>query len=92
MSEDSLKQIISKAIAEPEFRKLLLADPGTALSDYNLTEEEKFVFWNLSPEDLDALAGNLEERISRSSYGAPTWKNTAKCSGGCVTATICEPF
>ena len=66
MSTATIKQIISRAVVETEFRELLFAEPTKALAEYELTAQERAIFQNLSPTEFDALASNLEERISRS--------------------------
>ena len=65
MSESSLKQIITRAVVDAEFRALLLSNPTSALTGYELTDEEKAIFHNLTSEGFEALAGTLEERVSR---------------------------
>jgi hypothetical protein len=75
MSVESVKQIISRAVLESEFRQLLLSDPAKALAGYELTGEERAIFQNLSQTGLDALAGNLEERVSRALKPGPHFTN-----------------
>ena len=65
MSVESLQEIIGRAVMEPEFRELLFNEPDKALEGYELTEEEAASLKRLHPEKFDAVAGELEERISR---------------------------
>jgi hypothetical protein len=65
MSADSVKQIIGRAVAEPEFRQLLLADPVQAVNGFELTEEEMTALKNLTSQEFDAPGGELEARLSR---------------------------
>jgi hypothetical protein len=50
---------------EPEYRQLLLEEPDKAIEGYELTEEEVASLKSLHAEKFDAVAGELEERISR---------------------------
>ena len=81
MSENSLKQIITRAVVDAEFRTLLLSNPVSALTGYELTDEEKAIFKNLSPEAFEALAGTLDERISR-----------AQASGYLYRTAVCQAY
>ena len=65
MSTETVKQIIARAVTEPEYRQLLFNRPAEAFAGYDLTDSERSAFTGLSPETFDALAGSLEERISR---------------------------
>jgi hypothetical protein len=65
MSVESLQEIIGRAVMEPEFRELLFNDPHKAMEGYELTEEEVASLKQVHPEKFDAVAGELEERISR---------------------------
>ena len=65
MSVESVKQIIGRAVAEPEFRELLFTDPGKALEGYELNEQEASALKGLPRENFDAVAGELAERVSR---------------------------
>ena len=66
MSQEVVQQIIGKAATDSEFRKLLLENPGEALKDHDLTDDEKDALKNMSQEGLDQFAGDLDERISKS--------------------------
>jgi hypothetical protein len=65
MSVESLQEIIGRAVMEPEYRELLFSEPDRALEGYELTEEEASALKRLHPEKFDAVASELEERISR---------------------------
>jgi hypothetical protein len=65
MSVENLQEIIGRAVTEPEFRELLFNEPDKALEGYELTEEEAAALKRLHREKFDAVAGELEERISR---------------------------
>jgi hypothetical protein len=72
MSLESLQEIIGRAVMEPEYRELLFSDPDKALEGYELTEQEAASLRSLPPGKFDAVAGELEERISRAG-GLPSF-------------------
>jgi hypothetical protein len=65
MSLESVQTIIGRVVTEPEYRELLFSDPDRALEGYELTEEEAEALKGLKREKFDAVASELEERISR---------------------------
>ncbi len=65
MSQQAVAEIIGRAAAEPEFMNLLFNDPGKALAGYELDDEEKAMLQGLTPENFDALSGQLEQRVSK---------------------------
>ena len=65
MSLESVQTIIGRAVMEPEYRELLFSDLDKALEGYELTEEEAAALKGLERKKFDAVAGELEERISR---------------------------
>jgi hypothetical protein len=65
MSQESVIDVISKAVGDTEFRGLLFSDPVTALTDYDLTAEERESLSALEEEAFDAFASELEDRISK---------------------------
>jgi hypothetical protein len=69
MSADTVKQILQRAVTEPAYRQLLLANPVQAAAGYDLTSAEQMALSSLTPETFDALAGDLEGRLSRLSLG-----------------------
>jgi hypothetical protein len=70
MGIESLKTIIGRAIAEPEYRELLFSDPDKALEGYELSDEEAAALRGLERDRFDAVASELEERMSRSGLAA----------------------
>lgn len=66
MSTETMKIIISRAVIDKDFRELLLGKTADALSGYDITEEERHLLENIDPGKFDALAGELDIRISRS--------------------------
>ncbi len=71
MSAESVKQIIGRAIAEEPFRELLFTNPDQALAGFDLTADEIGALKGLKREEFDAAAGDLEQRISKSTLGLP---------------------
>jgi hypothetical protein len=69
MSAESMKQVISRAVIEPEYRQLLFNQPAQALANYALSPDEQVALTGLTPEAFDGLVGSLEDRISRVSFG-----------------------
>lgn len=65
MSTEVTTEIIKKALADTEFRELLLSKPQEALEGYDLTAEEREGLENLEPGVLDLEWSELEDRISR---------------------------
>ena len=66
MSRDSIAEIIARAFTDPGFREQLFSDPDKALSEYDLSEEEKSTLYNLEGETFDAFASEVDQRISKS--------------------------
>ena len=57
-----VKDVLERAIAEPEFGRQLLDDPDTALAGYELSEVQLLLLRSLDEEDLAKLTPeNLEE-------------------------------
>jgi acyl-CoA hydrolase len=65
MSEKKMNELIGRAIADPDFRAALIADPDKAIKEagYELTDEE---IASLREIDLKARAEELGERLSKS--------------------------
>ncbi|MBI5290616.1 MAG: hypothetical protein HY872_01930 [Chloroflexi bacterium] len=65
MSAETVTTIIRRAVAEPEFRGLLFRNASAALAGYDLAEAEHAALTGLNAENFDALAGELEARVSK---------------------------
>ncbi len=65
MSKKAVEAIIGKAVLDAEFREALLANPAEALAGYELTEQEMAGLKELDAESLNAMAGALDERVSK---------------------------
>jgi hypothetical protein len=68
MSREAVETIIGKAVLDDEFREALFANPERALEGYDLTEEEVAALKGIDAETMDALAGTLDERISKADF------------------------
>ena len=57
-----VKDVLERAIADPDFARRLLDDPDAALADYDLSEVQLLLLRSLDEEDLAKLTPeNLEE-------------------------------
>jgi hypothetical protein len=65
MSTATVRLILARAVAEPEYRSLLLAHPAQATASYELTEAELLGLKNLRADEFDTLGADLERRESR---------------------------
>jgi hypothetical protein len=59
---NQVKDVLERAIADPDFGRRLLDDPDTALAGYELSEVQLLLLRSLDEEDLAKLTPeNLEE-------------------------------
>ena len=65
MSQDTVIEVLTKALVDTGFRDRLFAEPDTVLSGYDLTEEETEALSGMKRETFDALATEIERRISK---------------------------
>jgi hypothetical protein len=65
MAAHDVQVVIRKAVADEDFRKLLLNKPTEALADYNLTDDERRNLSNLTPTLFEGGANDLGDRLSR---------------------------
>ena len=65
MSAESVRQLLGRAVSEPEFRGLLFANPAQALAGYDLSQAEAAALSSLTAESFDAAVAGLETRESR---------------------------
>ena len=68
MSAEIVTTVIRRAVAEQEFRTALFQNPTAALSGYELTDEERTMLTGLTAENFDAMAGEMEARMSKSTF------------------------
>ncbi len=60
MPGEALLTLLTRALRQPEFRALLLADPEQALAGYVLTPAESYQLRTLTPALLDQLLSELK--------------------------------
>jgi hypothetical protein len=65
MSQQTVQNIIGRAVMDAAFRSLLFSDPDKAFEGYDLTEEEKTLLRNLDADEVSGFAGKLDERITK---------------------------
>jgi len=65
MSAVVVKQVIARALAEPDFRELLLNEPEKALADLDLSPDEVMSLKSLSRGALEALALQGNQKLTR---------------------------
>jgi hypothetical protein len=41
MAEQGLKELVGRAMIDPDFLQVLIQDPGSVLAEYQLSEEER---------------------------------------------------
>jgi hypothetical protein len=70
MSIETVRQVVARAVTEPDFRALLRAAPGLALASLELTEEETEALATVEPTAFDGWLSALETRASRA-VGVP---------------------
>ena len=68
MSKEAVEAIVGRAVIDDAFRETLLLHPDRALAGYDLDEGDLDVLRETGAESLEAFAGSLDERISKSDY------------------------
>ena len=71
MSLENVQAVIARMLTESDFRELLFSEPNKALEGYELTEQEATALMELEREKFDAVAGELEDRLSKSTIPFP---------------------
>ena len=66
--ETEIKDLITRAVTDEEFKKQLIEDPDNAMKGYELSEVQRLLIKSLRTEDLEKLTPqNLEEYFSADS-------------------------
>lgn len=65
MSDQTVKEIIERAINDKAFRQLLFKNPDEALKEYDLTKEERQILEGLDEDNFDDFAGGLGDRTTK---------------------------
>jgi hypothetical protein len=72
-SQEEVYQLLGKALAEPEFRSELAADPAKAAAGLGVTLSAEEVA-GLQASDLSKMAEGLDERLSKRTLCIPPRK------------------
>ena len=73
MSAKEARKVVSRAIVEADFRERLYSNPGEALSEYDLTQEENDALRAIPAEFVENCAETLPERLSMSIFVGTGW-------------------
>lgn len=65
MSLEAVQQVIGRAITDAEFRQQLIDDARAACAGYDLSEAELDALEALDHASLQAFAGTLDPRLSK---------------------------
>jgi hypothetical protein len=65
MSQDGVKQVIGRAVADAEFKNLLFGNPAEALRGFDLTNEEAAGLKKIGRSDFDKLLSDVKTRVSK---------------------------
>ena len=65
MSTEVLKQLIQRAVADPEFRERLLKEQEVVLAEFDLTDDEKMSLKSMPVEAYEAFALKMDKHVSR---------------------------
>jgi hypothetical protein len=70
-SQEDLRTIAGKALADPEFREKLLADPEGAVKEagIELTAEQMEALKGMDREQLEKGLADLDERLTMACWG-----------------------
>ena len=63
---ENLEPILGRAVTDPLFREQLAHDRDAALATYKLSEEEHHLLSQISPEQLEQMAEEIQTRFSES--------------------------
>ena len=72
-TQEEIYQLLGKALAEPEFRSALAADPAKAAAGLGVTLSAEEVA-GLQASDLSKMAEGLDERLSKRTLCIPPRK------------------
>jgi hypothetical protein len=68
MSQESVSQVIGRAVVDDGFRNLLFSNPDQALQGYDLTGDEVEALKDLKQEDLEDFSTKLDSRITKRAW------------------------
>ncbi len=70
-TEQSVVEIIGKAIADDEYRTTLFEDARSAIAGYSVTDEDQTALGEMTKESFDFFAAEVEKRFSEAIGGVP---------------------
>ncbi|MFQ3662590.1 MAG: Franean1_4349 family RiPP [Chloroflexaceae bacterium] len=65
MSLEAVQQVIGRAVTDAEFRQQLIENARAACAGYDLSEDELDALEALDQTSLQAFAGTLDPRLSK---------------------------
>lgn len=65
MSQSEVERVIGRAVTDEAFRQALIDNARAACQGYNLSEAELEALEKLDNSSLQAFAGTLDQRISK---------------------------
>jgi hypothetical protein len=70
-TQEDLRAVAGKAIADPEFRQKLLDDPEAAVKEagIDLTDEQMKALKNMDKKELEAGLTDLDQRLTMACWG-----------------------
>lgn len=92
MSEDTIREIIAKAVIDEDFKALLFSDLTEALKGFEVSEEDVERMSQLEPESFDSAVTELEERASRAGLSLMEFVPTLKPGGGATGREAVSPL
>ncbi len=69
MSQQSVQEVIGKAVLDSNFRKSLLENPSEVLNEYELNADEIQALSNLDSEKLEVFSQSLDDRLTKGFTG-----------------------
>jgi hypothetical protein len=69
MSYEAIQDVLSRAFADEAFRRRLYSEPEAALSDFDLTADERAALRAIGAEEKEPAAELLDRRLSK----RPAW-------------------
>lgn len=70
MSLEQVKQVIGRAVLDPQFRERLLNQPDQVMQGYDLTGEEQAALQEITPEQFDQLAAQIQQQFGPLDLGS----------------------
>ena len=68
--KESVRSAIHKAVEDDNFKKKLIENPDEVLKSFDLSDDEKAKFKNITPETIAMYKNNLDKRASKAGSGS----------------------